>query len=161
MPKITPDIRNRIARHLGYSRPRGVNPTLLQIFNQHCNQILSNNDIYAQDGQSIMTLLDRCDKTFKATDFTDESAFTQFQQILGDINRRTRTLSIDDVIIKAKEMYLIACDDLARFINVPNLQRTEVVSKLQARLGDTYVQVSPNIPDTCVSDRIYLSSHYA
>lgn len=160
MPKINPELKSRIARHLGYSRPKGVNPTLLQIFNQHCNQLLSNDDIYARNGQSVVVLLDRCDKTFNATDFTDESAFTQFQQILGDINRRTRTLSIDDVIVKAREMYIAACDDLARFLNVPNLQRPEVVSKMQANLGDTYVQVAPNVPDTCTSDRIWLSSNY-
>jgi hypothetical protein len=160
MPKLSPILKNRVARHLGYSRPRGVAPTLLQIFNQNCNQLLSNDDIYATTGQSVVVLLNRCDVAFKATDFTDSSAFSQFQQVLGDVNRQTRTLTIDDVIGKARDLYYIACDDLAKFINVPNLQRTEVAERWFNRLGEGYVQVAPNVPDTCVSDRLYLSRRF-
>jgi hypothetical protein len=160
MPQIPLHLKQRIAQHLGYSRPRGVTPPLLQIFNQNCSQILSNNDIYGTTGQTITTLLDRCDSAFRLTDFSDTAAFSQFQQILGDVNRQTRTLSIEDISGYARELYLIACDDLARFIHVPNLQRPENASKYQARLGDTFLQVSPEIPDTCISDRLYLWENY-
>lgn len=160
MPQIPLTMKQRIAQHLGYSRPRGVVPALLQIFNQNCSQILSNADIYGKTGQSISNLLARCDSAFRLTDFSDTSAFSQFQQILGDVNRQTRTLSIEDISGYARELYLIACDDLARFIHVPNLQRAEVASKYQARLGDTFIQVSPSIPDTCVSDRLYLRDNF-
>lgn len=160
MPTIPLHLKQRIAQHLGYSRPRGVNPALLQIFNQNASQIMSNDDIYGKTGQSITTLIDRCDSAFRLTDFSDTAAFSQFQQILGDVNRQTRTLSIEDIAGYARELYLIACDDLAKFIHVPNLQRTEVASRYQARLGDTFIQVSPSIPDTCISDRLYLWENY-
>lgn len=159
MPVIPQSIRERIAQHLGYSRPRGVNPTLLQIFNQNCNSILSNSDIYGTTGQSVVNLLERCDDAFLATNYRSEQAFTQFQQVLGDVNRRTRTLTLREFINEAKELYLMACDDLAVFINVPNLQRPEVVKEHFHRLGDTFVQVSPNIPDTCITDRVILSGY--
>lgn len=161
MPKIPQALKQRIAAHLGYSRPRGVNPSLLQIFNQNCDQMYSNSDIYGRQGQSVTTLLNRCDQAFRASDFTDTAAFSQFQQILGDVNRQTRTLTIDDIIGKARELYILCCDDLAKFINIPNLQRPETAEKWFARLGDSYVKVAPNIPDTCISDRIWLSANYA
>lgn len=147
-------------QHLGYSRPRGVSPPLLQIFNQNCKQVLSNADIFGTTGQSLTILVERCDSAFRATDFTDEAAFSQFQTTLGDVNRQVRTLTIRDIQAYAEELYLVACDKLAMFLHVPNLQRPDNASKYGARLGDTYMQVSPEIPDTCVSDRIFLSENY-
>lgn len=160
MPRIPLQLKQRVAQHLGYSRPRGVNPALLQIFNQNCNQIQSNEDIYGKTGQSVIILVERCDIAFKATDFSDNAAFSKFQQILGDVNRQTRTLDIADIAGRAEQLYLMSCDKLALFIHVPNLQREEIAAKYQARLGDTFMQVSPEIPDTCVSDRLYLNEHY-
>jgi hypothetical protein len=160
MPILSQSLRNRCARHLGYNRPRGVSPSLLQIFNQNCNNIWSNDDVSSTTGQSVVSLLNRCDKLFRATDPTDTIAFSQFQVILGDVNRQTRTLTIDDVTTKAREMYYIACDDLAYFLNVPNLQRPDVARRFTASLGDTFVQVTPNVPDTCISDRVYLSENF-
>jgi hypothetical protein len=160
MPSIPQYLRQRVSQHLGYSRPRAISPSLLQIFNQNCNEIQSNDDIFGTTGLTITTLLAKCDKAFLATDFTDDSAFSQFQQVLGDVNRRTRTLTLDDIISKLRENYLLCCDDLARFINVPNLQRPEVAQKHFSRQGDSYVLVKPNIPDTCISDRIYLADNF-
>jgi hypothetical protein len=160
MPSIPQHLRQRIAQHLGYSRPRAVSPRLLQIFNQNCNQMQSNLDIFGSSGVSISTLLQKCDDSFKATNFTDNAAFSQFQQVLGDVNRRTRTLTLDDVLSKLRENYLLCCDDLGKFINVPNLQRNEVAQKYTSNIGDSYVLVNPNIPDTCISDRIYLEANY-
>ena len=160
MPQLPLQMKQRVAQHLGYSRPRGVVPSLLQIFNQNCSQILSNADIFGSTGQSVSNLLERCDDAFRLTDFSDPAAFSQFQQILGDVNRQTRTLSIEDISGYARELYLIACDDLAKFLHVPNLQRQDIANKYQARLGDTFIQVSPSIPDTCISDRLFLWENY-
>ncbi len=160
MPKIPQLLKQRVAQHLGYSRPRGVQPTLLRIFNRSCDSMLSNADIFGRTGQSVIILVERCDQAFLATDFTDESAFSQFQQILGDVNRRTRTVTLEDMVSKARELYLIECDNLAKFINVPNLQRKEVAAQWHGSLGDTYMEVAPNVPDTCVSDRLYLSEEF-
>lgn len=159
MPILSQVLRGRIARHLGYERPRGASPTLLQIFNENCNGILANDDITSTTGPSVVSLLTRCDKLFRATDPTDTVAFSQFQVILGDVDRQTRTLTLDDAVTKAREMYLLACDDLAYFLNVPNLQRPDNARRYTASLGDTFVKVVPNIPDTCISDRLYLSEN--
>lgn len=160
MPKIPQQLKQRVAQHLGYSRPRAISPALLQIFNQNCDSLQSNLDIFGNTGLSVTTLIRKCDLAFDATDFTSESAFSQFQQLLGDLNRRTRTLTLEDITNKLRQNYLLCCDDLAKFINVPNLQRPEVAQMHYSRLGDSYVLVTPNIPDTCVSDRLMLFTNY-
>jgi hypothetical protein len=121
---------------------------------------MSNDDIFGATGQSLTILVNRCDEAFNLTNFSDPAAFSQFQTILGDVNRQTKTLSIKDISAYAEELYLVACDKLAMFLHVPNLQRADNAFKYGARLGDTYMQVSPEIPDTCVSDRIYLYENY-
>lgn len=160
MPELDPDLKARVKQHLGYNRPRGISPALLQIFNQNCKQFQSNSDIYGTTGQSVLTLVERCDFAFRCTDAQDTAAFSQFQTILGDINRQTRTLSIKDIIGMAQEYYLVETDKLAMYMGgIPNLMRPEVAQKYYAA-SDSYVQVSPEIPDTCVSDRLYLSLNY-
>jgi hypothetical protein len=121
---------------------------------------MSNDDIFGTTGQSLTILVNRCDEAFRLTNFSDTAAFSQFQTILGDVNRQTKTLSIKDITAYAEELYLVSCDKLAAFLHVPNLQRPDNAFKYGARLGDTYMQVSPEIPDTCVSDRIYLYENY-
>lgn len=161
MPELPIDLKIRVQQHLGYASPR-QNVALFQIFNQNCTQFQSSQDIYGTTGITITTLLDRCDFAFRMKDPSDTAAFTQFQQILGDVNRQTRTLSIKDIIDAAHEYYMQCCDQLARFMGtgVVNLQRPENQRKYAGTIGDTYMLVSPSIPDTCVSDRLYLSEEF-
>lgn len=160
MPELDLDLKNRVKQHLGYSRPRGISPTVLQIFNQNCKQFQSNSDIYGTTGQSVTILVNRCDFAFRCTDPQDEAAVTQYQTILGDVIRTTRTFTLKDIMASAEEKYLLECDKLARFMgNVPNLQRPEVARQYYA-VNDGYVLVSPEIPDTCVSDRLYLAINF-
>lgn len=159
MPELDSDLKARVKQHLGYSRPRGISSALLQIFNQNCKQFPSNADIYGTTGQSVQILVERCDFAFRCTNAQDSAAFSQFQQILGDVNRQTRTLSIKEIVGMAKEYYMNECDNLAAFISVPNLMRPEVAQKYY-QATDSYVMISPEVPDTCVSDRLYLSLNY-
>lgn len=159
MTTIPLELKQRIARHLGYSRPK-INPVAKLIFDENCRQIQANSDIYGRSGQSIIILVERCDDAFRGLDATDNVAFGQFQQILGDTNRSTRNLKASDLISIMWEYYLQCCDRLAKFLNVPNLQRTEVETKFLSSFGNTYLNAIPEIPDTCASDRIYFSLNY-
>lgn len=160
MPVVPVKLRNEIKRHLGYNRPRAVNPSTLQLLEEHLNQILENDDIYAKKGPSLKSLVDRCNDLWDYTDPTSGKVFSQFQQIIGDVNRQTRTITIEDFLKKNREIYLKACDDLAFFLNVPNLQRLDNSRYLFHNLGSSYVLAPPGAADTCISDRIYLSTNY-
>lgn len=160
MPELDNDLKSRVKQHLGYSRPRGIAPSLLQIFNQNCKQFQSNSDIYGTTGISVTILVERCDFAVRCTNAQDTAAFSQFQQILGDVNRQTRTLSIKDIVGMAQEYYLLETDKLAMFMGgIPNLMRPEVAQKYYTAT-DSFVNISPEVPDTCVSDRIYLGNNY-
>lgn len=161
MPVVATNLRGRIKRHLGYNRPRAVNPATLATLDTHLNSILENDDIYARDGPSIINLLDRCDNLWDLTDPTSSKVFSQFQQIIGDVNRQTRTVTIQDVLKLNREAYYIATDDLAYFVNVPNLQRPTNSQYLFTNLGSSYVLAPPGAADTCISDRLWLSTHCA
>ena len=157
MPIVPTNLRNRVKRHLGYNRPRGVNPRTVQILETHFNSVLENGDIYSRDGPSLINLVERCDKLWRMTDPTDSLAYSQFQQIIGDVNRQTRSTTIDDALRKNREVYLKACDDLAFFLNVPNLQRPDNARYMFVNQGSDYVFAPPGAADTCVSDRLFLS----
>lgn len=161
MPVVTATLRNRIKRHLGYNRPRAVNAASLQQLDAHLNSVIENDDIYARNGPSIVNLLDRCDRLWDLTDPTDSKVFTQFQQIIGDVNRQTRTVTIDNAIKQNREAYYKACDDLAFYVNVPNLQRPTNAATMFVNLGSSYVLAPPGAADTCISDRLYLQMNYA
>jgi hypothetical protein len=161
MPIVPTDIKARIASHLGYDRPRGINPATLQMFETHLNSIINNHSLWGKTGPTIINLLNRCDKLFRMTDPTDSLVFSQFQQILGDVNRQTRTATIDDVLKKNREVYYKACDDLAFQLNVPNLRRPGDAAYLFANLGNTYVLAPPGAADTCVSDRMWMAANCA
>lgn len=161
MPTLPTNIKNRIASHLGYDRPRAINPATLQLFNTHLNSLINNHSIWSKTGPTIINLLQRCDKLFRMTDPTDTLVFSQFQQIVGDINRQTRSVTIDDVLKKNREAYLKACDDLAFQLNVPNLRRPDAAAYMFTNLGNEYVLAPLGAADTCVSDRLYMSSNYA
>lgn len=161
MPIIPSNLKDKIALHLGYDRPRAVNPVTLQQFHAHVNSIVNNNSIWGKQGPTITNLIERCDKLFRMTDPTDSLVFSQFQQILGDVNRQTRTATIDDVLKKNREVYYRACDDLAFGLNIPNLRRPDAAAYLFTNLGSSYVLAPPGAADTCVSDRIWLSFNYA
>lgn len=161
MVAVPVDIKVRIASHLGYDRPRAVNPATLQQFDTHLNSLINNNSLWGRKGPTIDNLLNRCDKLFRMTDPTDDLVFSQFQQILGDVNRQTRTATINDAISKNREVYYKACDDLAFQLNVPNLRRPGNAAYLFANLGSTYVITPTGAADTCVSDRLFLSINYA
>ncbi len=155
--RVSTEIKDRIRIHLGYDRPRAINPATLQLFEQHLNSIFNDSSLWSKTSPSIINLLERCDKIFRMTDPTDSLVFSQFQQIIGDVNRSTRTLTIDDVIKKNREAYYLACDDLAFQLNVPNLRRPGMAVSNFTSLGSSYVISPPGNADTCVSDRIYLS----
>ena len=161
MPQVPSALRTRIRRHLGYNRPRAVNPAAFQLFETHLDEILTNDDIYATQGPSITTLLDRCDRLWRQTDPTDSSVYSQLQQIVGDINRQTQTATIEDALNKNREAYYKATDDLAFFINVPNLQRPQNAQYMFVNLGSDFVIAPPGSADTCISDRWYLSLNAA
>lgn len=161
MPVLPQELLNRVKRHLGYNRPRAVNPSTLATLTTHVNSIIENGDIYARNGPSIVTLLDRCDNLWDLTDPTSNKVFTQFQQIIGDVNRQTRTVSIDSVLKQNREVYYKATDDLAYFLNVPNLQRPMNSTYLFTNLGSSYVLATPGAADTCISDRLWLSANWA
>lgn len=161
MPIVATTLKNRIKRHLGYNRPRAVNPATLATLDTHLNSILENDDIYARGGPSIINLLDRCDNLWDLTDPTSSKVFSQFQQIIGDVNRQTRTVTIQDVLKLNREAYYKATDDLAYFVNVFNLQRPTNSQYLFTNLGSSYVLAPPGAADTCISDRLWLSTHYA
>lgn len=157
MPSVPTTLKNRIKRHLGYNRPRAVNPSTITTLDTHLNSILENDDIYAKDGPSIINLLDRCDELWELTNPLSSKVFGQFQQIIGDVNRQTRSTSINDALKSNREAYYLATDDLAFFVNVPNLQRPINSQYLFTNLGSSYVLAPSGAADSCVSDRVYLS----
>lgn len=161
MPTVPATLKNRIKRHLGYNRPRAVNPATLQTLDVHLNSVLENDDIYSQSGPSVTTLLERCDNLWDLTDPTSSKVFSQFQQIIGDVNRQTRTVTIDDVLKKNREAYYKATDDLSFFLNVPNLQRPPNAQYMFVNLGSSYVLAPSGAADTCISDRIWLAANAA
>lgn len=161
MPSVPQQMRLRIKRHLGYNRPRAVNPAALQLLETHLDQMLSNDDIYGTVGPSLTTLLDRCDKLWRMTDPTDSLVYSQLQQIIGDVNRQTQTATIDDALKKNREAYYKATDDLGFFVNAPNLQRPEKAKFMFVNLGNDFVIAPPGAADTCISDRIFLNLNCA
>ncbi len=161
MPQVPETIRNRVRRHLGYNSPRGVNPATKARLQESFESMESNDDIYGRPGPSVITYLERCERLWRLTDPTDSATFSQFQQIIGDVNRQTRTLTIQDALKDNKEAYYLATDDLAHFLNVPNLQRPNMSAYVFAKYGHDYVLTPPGAADTCISDRIYLSRNYA
>lgn len=161
MPVLPTNIRDRIASHLGYDRPRAVNPATMQTFDTHVQSFLNNNSINGSLGPTVINLLNRCDRLFRMTDPTDTLVYSQFQQIIGDVNRQTRSLTIDDALKKNREVYYQACDDLAFQLNVPNLRRPGAAAYMFTNLGSEYVLAPSGAADTCISDRIYLSLNYA
>jgi len=162
MPIVPDEIKNRVKKHLGYNRPRAINPATASVFETNLNSVINNGDIYSRSGPSLINYLERCDKLWRMTDPTDPLVFSQFQQIIGDVNRQTRSVTIDDVLKKNREAYYKATDDLANFVNVQNLARVETAAYLFDTVGGSeYVFAPPGAADTCVSDRIYLSINYA
>ncbi|NJL10943.1 MAG: hypothetical protein HC908_14310 [Calothrix sp. SM1_7_51] len=161
MSVVPTDLKDRIKLHLGYDRPRAVNPASLQQFEAHLNSMVNNYGIYGKKGPTITNLVEKCDKLFRMTDPTDTLVFSQFQQIIGDVNRQTRTVTIDDVVKKNREAYFLACDDLAFQLNIPNLRRPDRAAYTFVNLGSEYVISPPGAADTCLSDRIWLSLNCA
>lgn len=161
MPSVPTNLKNRIKRHLGYNRPRAVNPSTIATLDTHLNSILENDDIYSRNGPSIINLLDRCDELWDLTNPLSSKVFSQFQQIIGDVNRQTRSVAINDVLKSNREAYYLATDDLSYFVNVPNLQRPTNSQYLFTNLGSSYVLAPSGAADSCVSDRIYLSLNAA
>lgn len=161
MPQVPESLRNRVRRHLGYSAPRGVNPATKARLQESFESMEANDDIYASQGPSVKALVDKCDRLWDLTDPTNSASFSQFQQIIGDVNRQTRTLTIQDAIKVVWEAYYLATDQLAHFLNVPNLQRPNMSAYVFAKYGHDYVLTPPGAADTCISDRIYLSRNYA
>jgi hypothetical protein len=161
MPSVPITLKNRIKRHLGYNRPRAVNPSTIATLDTHLDSILENDDIYSMNGPSIVNLLNRCDELWELTNPLSSKVFSQFQQIIGDVNRQTRTVTINDVLKSNREAYYLATDDLSYFVNVPNLQRPRNAQYLFTNLGSAYVLAPSGAADTCVSDRLWLSLNAA
>ena len=162
MPVVNDDLKDRVKRHLGYNRPRAVNPATASVFETNLNSIINNGDIYSTKGPSLINYLNRCDKLWRMTDPTDSLVFSQFQQLIGDINRQTRSVTIEDVLTKNREAYYKATDDLANFLNVQNLARLATAVYLFDTVGGgEFIFAPPGAADTCISDRLYLATNYA
>lgn len=150
--------QERVREHLGYNVPRGVPAGLEMRIREAMSNIRSN---YAYSGTGGITYwLTRCDRALVASDPSDSNCYTQRQLILGDVNRSTTTVSSRDIDFWW-ELYLKQTDQLAFKLNVPNLRRPENAQMLWVRYGSDYVKGIPGPPDTCVSDRLSLSSNHA
>lgn len=149
--------QDRVRGHLGYDAPRSVPVGLEQRIVQAMENIRSS---YAYTGAGgIQYWLKRCDNALIASDPTDSRCYSQRQLILGDVNRSTTTVAAID-IDRWYEFYLKECDRLAFKLNVPNLQRPAQAAMLWVKYGSDYVQGIKGNPDTCVSDRIFLSRNF-
>lgn len=149
--------QDRVRGHLGYDAPRSVPVGLEQRIVQAMENIRSS---YAYTGAGgIQYWLKRCDNALIASDPTDSRCYSQRQLILGDVNRSTTTVAAID-IDRWYEFYLKECDRLAFKLNVPNLQRPTQAAMLWVKYGSDYVQGIKGNPDTCVSDRIFLSRNF-
>jgi hypothetical protein len=149
--------QDRVREHLGYTAPKSIPSSLEMFLVQAMENIRSS---YAYKGLGGITYwLKRCDKALIASDPTDSRCFSQRQLILGDTNRSTTTIAVID-IDRWYEYYLKETDRLAFKLNIANLQRPNQAQMLWTRLGSDYVQGIKGNPDTCISDRIYLSKNY-
>jgi hypothetical protein len=150
--------KERTREHLGYNIPRGVPAGLEMRINEAMDSIRSTHAYFGTGGISYW--LTRCDGALIASDPTDSRCYTQRQLILGDVNRSTTTISSRDIDFWW-ELYLKQTDQLAFKLNVPNLRRPDQAAFIWVKYGSDYVQGIPGPPDTCVSDRLYLSANYA
>lgn len=151
MVSLTPLDQERVREHIGYNVPRGVPAALESRLQDAFDNIRSNYAI-----EQLRTWLDRCDNLLAASDPMSGVAYTQKQLITGDINRATINIGNREINYWW-EMYLKQTDQLAFKLNVPNLRRPESAGFLWVRWGADYIQGLPGPPDSCVSDRIYLS----
>jgi len=152
MVELTLLDQERVRNHIGYDVPRGI-PAALETRLQDAFKLIRSNHALEQ----IKYWLDRCDAALVASDPSSGTAYTQKQLILGDINRATTNIGNREIAYWW-ELYLKQTDQLAFKLNVPNLRRPENAGFLWVRWGSDYVQAIPGPPDTCVSDRIYLSN---
>ena len=145
--------QERVREHIGYNVPRGIPAALESRLQDAFDNIRSNYAI-----EQLRYWLDRCDALLKASDPVNGDAYTQKQLILGDINRATTNIGNRETIYWW-ELYLKQTDQLAFKLNVPNLRRPENAGFIWVRWGSDYIQGLPGPPDSCVSDRIYLSTN--
>ncbi|HEY9702363.1 MAG TPA: hypothetical protein V6C58_07950 [Allocoleopsis sp.] len=143
--------QERVREHIGYNVPRGIPAALESRLQDAFNSIRSDYAI-----EQIKKWLDRCDAILEASNPMSGEAYTQKQLILGDINRATTNIGNREINYWW-ELYLKQTDQLAFKLNVPNLRRPENAGFLWVRWGADYVQGLPGPPDSCTSDRIYLS----
>lgn len=157
MPSLTPEQVSRCRFHLGYSTLDGINDGDEQRFILCTSRIRDNQTI-----QYIQFMLDSLDDAF--VNLMSGNIFSSRQLISGDLNRGTTVDSADD--FRAwQERYYKLCDELAKHLNVAPYHRPEQSRYRFQKLGSVSVFPSVGHPsgiaDSCISDRIYLSSSYA
>lgn len=154
MPSLTEIDKSRVRYHLRYCAPNSIpagDAGRLEL------QMQSLPDDYTV--QRIQGHLDRCDRALERSEGDD--TYDRKQLVTGDINRQTTTTTNKDWI-QLWRAYLAETDHLAYLLNVPNYADPAQGYGRWVRYGDVSVLASSiGVPDTCVGDRIYLSSNYA
>lgn len=159
MPVLTTLDKDRARSHLGYDIYAAVPAFAESRFQEAAANVFSD---YAYRGNpgGILYWLDRCDSLLLASDPASTDAFLQKQLIVGDVNRATTTVRSRDIDYWW-ELYLQATDQLAFKLNVPNFRRPENMAYMWTNFAESVVQGLPGPPDSCVSDRLWLSRNYA
>lgn len=113
--------------------------------------------------QQVRLQLDRCDQTWALTRVSEESDPPIFQREIyaGDINR-TIVRSAQDKRLRDYywSIYYAEVEQLARILWVPEYRTPASDHWRFARGGGEYVQALPGVADSCISDRIMLSTNY-
>lgn len=154
MPALSDLDKSRCRFHLGYGAgtPAGDRARL----EEGMNGLQDNYEV-----DRVKEMLDRCDNAFKLTEQGVEGRFETKELYVGDINR--------SIIREANgdsrywwENYLKETDNLAWHpLWVPNYRREANLRYRFARTGAEFIKAVPGPADSCVSDRLQLSSSFA
>lgn len=146
--------KSRCRFHLGYGAgvPAGDRARLEEAMN------LLQDD---HELKRIKEILSRCDRAFEATELLgDTSRFDSKELYTGDINRSVLRETTRDSRAWW-ENYLKETDLLAAHpLWVPNYRQEGNLRYRFARIGAEFIMAVPGPADTCVSDRLQLSSEY-
>ena len=154
MPALASLDKSRVRYHLRYAAPNSIPAGDAGRLEE---QMRSLPDDYTV--QRVRVHLDRCDDAFDKSQ-PGVGTYSQKQLVVGDINRSTTTSSNKD-FIQVFRAYLAETDHLAYLLNVPNYADPAQGYGRFVRYGDVSVASSlPGVPDTCVGDRMSLSSNF-
>lgn len=156
MPALSELDKSRTRFHLGYGAgtPAGDRARLEEGMNGLQDDYELNR---------VKEMLSRCDYAFEKTEQDAEGRFESKELYVGDINRSIiRNANSNADLRLWWENYLRETDLLAWHpLWVPNYRREENLRYRFARTGAEFIKAVPGPADTCVSDRIQLSSDFA